>query len=215
MPRSVGLLIRRLRGRSPTESQAESRNQHLSRYDHTGEPSRGMSRRTIISMSSQGTQTRGQQTSETWTTRRLLKWMAEHFESKQIDSPRVVAEMLLAHVLGCERMKLYMEADRPASASELTTLRELVARAPKHEPVQYLVGHAWFFGRQCEVNRSTLIPRPCTETLVEHIIQWRRLNPGHAAPLIADIGTGTGCISVSLAAQIADGRVVATDVVPD
>jgi hypothetical protein len=79
--------------------------------------------------------------------------------SKQADRlARVVAEMLLAHVLGCERMKLYMEADRPASTPELTTLRELVARAAKHEPVQHLVGHAWFFGRQFEVNRSTLIP---------------------------------------------------------
>ena len=152
---------------------------------------------------------------ETWTTRRLLKWMSSHFEAKSVDSPRVVAEMLLAHVLGCERMRLYMEADRPASAVELTTLRDLVARAARHEPVQYLVGHAWFFGRQFKVDRSTLIPRPCTETLVEHVIQWQRVTPGHSAPAIADIGTGTGCIAISLALQVTEARVVATDISRD
>lgn len=154
---------------------------------------------------------------EVWTTRRLLKWMTDHFAAKGVDSPRVVAEMLLAHVLGCERMRLYMEVDRPASSAELTQLREFTARAAKHEPVQYLVGEAWFFGRQFTVNRSTLIPRSCTETLVEHAIQWHRLNPGHVNPLIADIGTGTGCIAISLAAQLggAGARVIATDVIPE
>ena len=167
-------------------------------------------------MTGQRTHTKtGSAAAETWTTRRLLKWMTDHFTAKGIDSPRVVAEMLLAHVLGCERMRLYMEADRPASAAELAQLRDLVARAAKHEPAQYLVGEAWFFGRQFTVNRSTLIPRPCTETLVEHALQWHRLNPGHVNPLIADIGTGTGCIGISLAAQIADSRVVATDISPE
>lgn len=140
--------------------------------------------------------------------------MSGHFQSRGIDSPRVVGEMLLSHVLGCERMRLYMEVDRPATPSELKTLRDLVARAAKHEPVQYLVGHAWFFGKQFEVNRSTLIPRPCTETMVEHIIQWLRLNPGHANPVIADIGTGTGCIASSLALQLKEARIIATDVIP-
>ena len=141
--------------------------------------------------------------------------MTDHFTAKSIDSPRVISEMLLAHVLECERMRLYMDADRSASVTELATLRALVGRAAKHEPVQYLVGHGWFFGREFAVDRSTLIPRPCTETLVEHVLQWLRLHPGHAAPLIADIGTGTGCIGISLTAQITDARVVATDVVPE
>ncbi len=152
---------------------------------------------------------------EVWTTRRLLNWMTNHFQSKGIDSPRVVAEMLLAHVFQCERLRLYMEVDRPAEPAELAALRELVARAARHEPVQYLVGHAWFFSRQFAVNRSTLIPRPCTETLVEHVLQWHRVNPGHAQPLVADIGTGTGCIGISIAAQIPDTRLVMTDLVPE
>lgn len=148
----------------------------------------------------------------TWTTRRLLAWLTGHFESKGVDSPRVAAEMLLAHVFGCERMRLYMEIDRPASPLERASLRELAARAANHEPVQYLVGQAWFFGRPFEVNRSVFIPRPCTETLLEHVVQWRRATPGHAQGAIADIGTGSGCIAVSLAAQLSDAQIVATDI---
>ncbi|HWB20160.1 MAG TPA: peptide chain release factor N(5)-glutamine methyltransferase [Phycisphaerales bacterium] len=174
-----------------------------------------------------------------WTTRKLLKWMTDHFASKHVDSPRVTAEMLLAHVLKCERLKLYMEADRPASAAELSSLRELVARAAKHEPVQYLTGSAWFFSHEFEVDRSTLIPRPSTETLVQAVLEWNKakytkgdetersevpaLHPPPtpvSVPLreeelrIADIGTGTGCIGISLALQLPTARVVMTDIVP-
>ncbi len=147
-----------------------------------------------------------------WTTRRLLEWMTGHFEAKGIDSPRVVAEMLLSHVFGCERMRLYMEVDRPAQPLELASLHELVARAANNEPAQYLVGQAWFFARQYAVTRSVLIPRPCTETLVEHVIQWCRTAPGHADPVIADVGTGTGCIAISLALQLKGAHIVATDI---
>ncbi len=151
-------------------------------------------------------------TGETWTTRRLMEWMTGHFEAKGIDSPRVVAEMLLSHVIGCDRMRLYMEVDRPAEPLELASLRELVARAARNEPGQYLVGHAWFFSLEYAVSRGVLIPRPCTETLVEYVIRWCRDAPGHAEPLIADIGTGSGCIAIALAIQLPAAHVVATDV---
>ena len=152
------------------------------------------------------------QSHTTWTTRELLKWMTDHFEAGGIDSPRVVSEMLLAHVIGCERMRLYMEIDRPATPPERATLRDLVARAARNEPVQYLVGHAWFFGRAFDVNPSVLIPRPCTETLLECVLQWHQAAPGHAGPLLADIGTGCGCIAISLAIGIPDAHLVATDI---
>ncbi|MHC4107819.1 MAG: peptide chain release factor N(5)-glutamine methyltransferase [Planctomycetota bacterium] len=166
-------------------------------------------------MSAERTERRKAKAAESWTTRRLLGWMTGHFASKGIDSPRLVAEMLLSHVIGCERMRLYMEVDRPATPLELESLRDLVRRAARHEPAQYLVGETWFYGRRFFVDRSTLIPRPSTEALIEHVLQWHRAVPGHADALIADIGTGTGCIAVTLAALIPQARIVATDVSAD
>ncbi|MCP3903157.1 MAG: peptide chain release factor N(5)-glutamine methyltransferase [Planctomycetes bacterium] len=151
---------------------------------------------------------------EAWTTRRLLAWMTERFTQRDLDAPRIVAEMLLAHVLGCERLRLYMEADRPASREELSTLRALVVRADAHEPVQYLVGRASFFTRDLIVDDSTLIPQPCTEDLVEAVLAWHRGREIDGPVRIADIGTGSGCIAISLAAQLPDATILATDVVP-
>ena len=123
--------------------------------------------------------------------------------------------MLLAHVLQRPRIKLYMDLDRPASPAERTAYRELVERAAAHEPVQYLIGSAPFFSLSFEVDRRVLIPRPSTETLVEHIVQHARRTPGFVNALIADIGTGSGAIAVSLAKSLPDCRVIATDVSED
>lgn len=151
-------------------------------------------------------------TTDAWTTRRLLAWMADAFKSKGLDSPKLCAELLLAHVLECERLRLYMDADRPASADERDTLRGLVGRALKHEPIQYLVGEWPFFGMPITCDNRALIPRPSTETIVEHVLQHAR-RPG-AAPVrrIADVCTGSGCIAVALARHLKQVEIVATDV---
>ncbi|MEM0915936.1 MAG: peptide chain release factor N(5)-glutamine methyltransferase, partial [Planctomycetota bacterium] len=107
--------------------------------------------------------------------------------------------------------KLYTDADRPASELERAAFRELVERAAEHEPVDYLVGKSPFFSLMLEVTPATLIPRPSTEALVEHVIQHARRTPGFANPLIADIGTGSGAIAIALAKHIEGSRVVATD----
>lgn len=158
--------------------------------------------------------------SETWTTRRLLSWMGEAFTKKNLDSPRLMAEMLMAHVIGCERLKLYTDPDRPASDLERETLRTLVGRALKHEPVQYLVGEGWFFGLPFKVDKRVLVPRPCTETIVEHVLQHVRVQPGSGGPkgeglLIADVCTGSGCIAISLLKRLPGARVIATDISAD
>jgi release factor glutamine methyltransferase len=146
--------------------------------------------------------------------------MSERFASRNVDSPRLVAELLLSHVLDCERMRLYMEADRPASPEELDRLRELIIRADRREPVQYLVGRTAFYSREFLVDRSTQIPQPCTEELVSLVVDWWRGQPeateqSGGRPLIADVGTGSGCISISLALQFPRARVFATDVATD
>jgi len=146
-----------------------------------------------------------------WTTRKLLAWTTEHFEKKELDSPRVSAEMLLSHVLETDRLKLYMDPDRPASDLERAAFRDLVERALEHEPVDYLVGHAPFFTLTFKVSPAVLIPRPSTETLVEHVLQHHRAaGPGRAH--IADVCTGSGCIAISLAKHMPEATFVASDI---
>jgi release factor glutamine methyltransferase len=108
-------------------------------------------------------------------------------------------------------MSLYMHADRPASPEELATLRGLVRRAGEHEPVQYLVGRWGFHGIELELDRSTLIPRACTETLVEaalsHLRERGLLDAGEGRPVRAlDLCTGSGCVAIALARGVASAR---------
>lgn len=151
----------------------------------------------------------------TWTTRSLLEWMGTTFKGKGLDAPKLCAEMLLAHVLKCDRLRLYMDADRPASDGERADLRALVTRALANEPVQYLVGEAWFFSMAFKVDRRVLIPRPCTEMIVEQVIQHARVTPSVESLAIADVCTGSGCIAAALAKHMKHARVLATDVLDD
>ncbi len=146
--------------------------------------------------------------------------MIDTFTRKDLDSPRIQAEMLLEHVLGCKRLSLYTDPDRPASPSERQSLRDLVARALKHEPVQYLVGEARFFGIDFKVDRRVLIPRPSTATIVEEVLQHHRaVHPGASTKgdgrLIADICTGSGCIAIALLRHLPGARAVASDLSAD
>jgi len=150
------------------------------------------------------------QREENWTTRKLLGWTTRYFEGKGIEPPRLAAEMLLAHVLGTKRLKLYMDPDRPASDLERAAFRELVERAVAHEPVDYLVGHSPFFSLTFKVTPDVLIPRPSTETLVEQVLQHAR-QLGRHAPAVADLGTGSGAIAVAVAKHLPGCRVIATD----
>ena len=150
--------------------------------------------------------------------------MQKAFHEKGLESPRLLAELLLAHVLSTDRLKLYLDQDRPASELERGTLRDLAGRALKHEPVQYLVREAWFFGIPFTADRRALIPRGCTEGIIEYVLQHERARHGSAgnAPaargsgvLIADIGTGSGCIALALLKHLPAARAVATDVSED
>jgi len=155
-----------------------------------------------------------------WTTRRLLQWMNDAFTKHGMDSPRLFGELLMAHVLGCDRLRLYMDADREATQIERQTLRDLVGRALKHEPVQYLVGEAWFFGLPFHVDRRVLIPRPSTETIIEQVLQHTRAEPGFGGRTgegvcFADVCTGSGCIAVSLLKNLPEARALASDISAD
>lgn len=157
----------------------------------------------------------GETSREIWTTASLLTWLGEAFSKAGIDSPRLIAEMLMAHVLRCDRLRLYTEADRPATADERDRLRALVARALRHEPVQYLVGEGWFYGMPFTVDRRVLIPRPSTATIVDAFLTWARARPAEAPIRFADIGTGSGCLAITILKQLPNSRAVATDISGD
>jgi release factor glutamine methyltransferase len=151
------------------------------------------------------------QRTDAWTIRRLLEWTGGFFQRKDVDSPRLAAELLLAHVLSTPRIKLYTEHDRELQPDQLAKYRELVARAAEHEPIAYLTGTAHFFNLQFHVTRDVLIPRPDTETIVEHVLQQARFNAGLEKPRIMDLCTGSGCIAAAVAHNLKNASVLAID----
>jgi release factor glutamine methyltransferase len=152
------------------------------------------------------------ETAGTWTVRRLLEWTTPFFTRKGVDSPRLSAELLLAHVLSVPRIKLYTDYERVLAPEQLDAYRDLVKRAADEEPVAYLTGRAHFFNLEFEVSRDVLIPRPDTETLVENAIQLLRKEAGFEKPRILDLCTGSGCIAAAIAHNIKDAVVTATDI---
>jgi release factor glutamine methyltransferase len=149
---------------------------------------------------------------QTWTVRRLLEWTGPFFTRKDVDAPRLAAELLLAHVLKVPRIRLYTDYERALGERELAAYRALVQRAAEHEPIAYLTGTAHFFNLEFEVNRDVLIPRPETETLVENVLQLARNRPGMEAPRVLDLCTGSGCIAGAIAKHLKGATVVATDI---
>jgi release factor glutamine methyltransferase len=128
-------------------------------------------------------------------------------------SARLDSELRCAQALGLRRLDLYLQIDRPLDAEELTSIRELVRRRGKGEPVAYITGTREFYGRAFTVTPDVLVPRPDTESLVERAVAFLRARPG-AELRVADLGTGSGCIAITLAAEIPGMQVVATDVSP-
>jgi release factor glutamine methyltransferase len=146
--------------------------------------------------------------SENWTTRKILAWTSEHFAKRSIDSPRLTAEVLLAHVLKVDRVRLYVDLDRPLEPEERAAYRALIERRMTGEPTQYLTGAKEFYNRRFKVDPRVLIPRPETELLVEAVL---RVLPRDAPSRVLDLCTGSGCIGISIAAERPQASVWATD----
>jgi release factor glutamine methyltransferase len=139
---------------------------------------------------------------------------AEFFERRGIESPRLQAELLLAHVLQLPRMKLYLNFDRALTPVEVDAFRELVRRRGLREPLQHLTGTVSFCGLELAVSRAALIPRAETEMLAQ--LGWEFLQKhSSAAPAALDWGTGTGCLAIALAHKCPNAALFAMDISGD
>jgi len=140
----------------------------------------------------------------------VLRRATGYLEQHGSGSPRLDAELLMAHVLGLRRLDLYLQFERPLSDPELAPYRELIARRGRGEPVAYLVGRKEFMKLDFEVTPEVLVPNPDTEPLVLRAIEWTRARGGPVRAV--DVGTGSGCIAVALAHYVPAVSVCATDV---
>jgi release factor glutamine methyltransferase len=143
----------------------------------------------------------------------VVRLSTGYLDSHGSSSPRLDAELLAALALNLRRLDLYLQFDRPLEEEQLGAIRELVRRRGDGEPVAHITGEREFYGRAFRVTPDVLIPRPETETLVGLAIAEARRRAPHGEGLrIADVATGSGCIAVTLAAELPGARVTATDV---
>lgn len=149
---------------------------------------------------------------ELWTIGRILKWTEQYFKQKNIESPRLDAEVLLSHILGRERIYLYVHFDEPLEPAELARYREAIKQRVQRVPIAYIIGEKEFMGLTFKVTEDTLVPRPDTEILVQAAIE--RLRARGDAPRFADIGTGSGAICLSVLHFLPKAQADTVDISP-
>ncbi|HEU4403812.1 MAG TPA: peptide chain release factor N(5)-glutamine methyltransferase [Polyangiaceae bacterium] len=154
----------------------------------------------------------GRAAAEPWTVGRVARWAADDFKARGIEGARLEAELLLAHVLKVDRVRILTDPSRPLEAGELAAYRELIRRRRAREPVAYLLGVREFYGRPFRVDRRVLIPRPDTETLVE--VALARTRHRSLSGRALDLCTGSGCVAVTFARERPTWRVDGADLSP-
>jgi len=144
-----------------------------------------------------------------WRVIDLINWADEYFSLKGFDNPRQEIEWMLTDILDCERFDLYLRFEEPLTSDQLELLHQWVKRRVKKEPLQYITGHCEFYGRTFIINKDVFIPRPETERLVDVAIAILK---AANKPTVLDMGTGTGCIAVSLAKEIPNSKITGIDI---
>ena len=147
-----------------------------------------------------------------WTILEILQWTISFFKEKQIEPPRLTAEVLLAHVLKTDRMRLYVHFDQPVTPSERDEFKRLIRARAQGTPTQYLTGRQEFWSLEFQVAPGVLIPRPETEHLVEAAAARAK---SLTEPAILDIGTGSGVIAISLRKELPHAAIFASDISGD
>jgi len=150
---------------------------------------------------------------KSWIIKDLLNVTADYLKEKEVDSPRLTAEILLSHQLKTDRVNLYLNFDKPLTEHEISGYRSLIRRRLLHEPIQYITGTQEFWSLDFMVNPQVLIPRPESELLVEQAV--KRVESDFAQqnrnPRILDLGTGSGVLAISVAKELPHARIWATD----
>ena len=146
---------------------------------------------------------------EIWTVMKILGWTREYLAGRGVENARLEAEWMLCRAVGLDRVGLYLNHDRPLNDAELACYRGMISRRGRREPLQHILGSQEFCGLEFEVTADVLIPRHDTETLVDEAVS--RMPQARS---ILDIGTGSGCIAVSLAVRLPDAAVAAIDISP-
>jgi len=141
----------------------------------------------------------------------LLQATTAYFKKRNVENPRLNAEHLLAHVLGRKRIELYLDFERKLTETELTPLRDLVKRRSEGEPLQHLLGTVEFCGHVFLCDKRAMVPRPETEELVE-FLKFEIQDPKSE---IVDVGTGSGVIALSLAAEFPEAKIMAIEISDD
>jgi len=144
----------------------------------------------------------------------LLNLSQEHLKKRDVEQPRLEAELLLGHILGKSRLELYLSYNSPLEQAEVDRYRELIRQRAEHKPIQYIIGETEFYGQKIKLNSNVLIPRPETELLPEKVIGFVNENSIFFTGEITifDIGTGSGCIAVALAKKLAGVKIYASDI---
>ena len=149
--------------------------------------------------------------SETWTIGRLIHWAGGHLAQYQASAPRLSGELLLARVLGCSRVDLYLRFEQPLTPEELAAYKALILRRRAGEPLAYILGRREFYGLDLAVGPGVLVPRPETEHLVEEALKHLQ---GLPAPRLLDLCTGSGAVALACLAGCADPTAVGVDISP-
>jgi release factor glutamine methyltransferase len=148
-----------------------------------------------------------------WIIKDLLKVTAGYLKEKNIDSPRLTAEILLSHQLKTDRVNLYLNFDQPLTEKEISGYRALIKRRLLHEPIQYITGTKEFWSMDFMVDPQVIIPRPESELLVEQAVKRFGTNftQQNRPPRILDLGTGSGVLAISVAKELPQAQIWATD----
>lgn len=139
----------------------------------------------------------------------ILNYGLEFLKSNSIENPKKEIEIFLCHLLSYSKFELYNSAEKSISLTKVNLLNEWLERRAKREPIQYIINNAWFYGREFYVNENVFIPRPESERLIEVAINHLR---DFDSPKILEIGTGSGCLSISLAIELPNSNVRSIDI---